>query len=327
MMTSRYSTISQLPEGIWDQFIARGNISLDSRLIALAEESYPDADFFYFVLEDHGLRGLFFMMVQPDLIEDIDLERHIYGFTATPESSGWHLYWDDTYLDFGQFIDWALLQIKQFAPQVELLLIQDIIEGSLGYSLISEPIEMERITLMEVSHIAIPQPETTLDDYMATLPSKSRNEWRKAMSALDRARYKIEARTDYVAILGQLYPLYLSVAARAGEYLASPHPVRFFEQASALLGQDATAITIYDRDEQQYIGFMLLLFSGRSCLHYYIGFEPNPSLYLWHNLTIESFREGFRRGCTHIDMGVTNAVGKRKFGASTIGVHGLLVRL
>ena len=297
----RVHNIAELPAGLWDEKIARDDVALDSRLIRVAERAYPDAQFEYWVRETDGrASALILWMIENDTAS-----------TGTPETTGLHFWFDEKVLDKEMFLSEVLERQK-----TDNLIFRDFVgEKADEWPVFFTENGFMAEQVLDLSTLKIPESISSLDEFSAILNSKHRYRWNQYRAALDRNLYEVETVTDYGPILDELYPLYVEVSERAEEYAAEPYPKDYFRIVKEEFGDDAVVVTIRERASGEYLGFMLLLYGLGSCVHQYIGFHKRDDLFLWHNLTIESIGDAIRRGVRKINMGVTHATAKRKFGA------------
>jgi hypothetical protein len=171
------------------------------------------------------------------------------------------------------------------------------------------------VRVLDVIHLEIDPSARSFDDHAATLKYKYRYQLSRYRNALDPERYETVTLTDFLPYLDELYPLYLDVSRRASEYTAPPYPAAYFHIVKHHFGDDAVITAIRRRDNGRFLGFMLVLYAKESCVHQYIGFDRIDELYLWYNLTVGAIDEAIRRRVFRINMGVTHAVSKHKFGA------------
>lgn len=300
-MWQKHKTIKALPAGWWDDRIAQGDVALDSRLVRVAERAFPDARFEYRLRETDGQpAALIGWMIDGDTAS-----------TGTPETCGLHFWFDEKKLDQKTFLDEVLAQCEGRS-----LVFRDFVGKQADeWRPALEKAGFRAEQALDLSTLTIPQQIKTLEEYPSVLNAKHRYRWNQYRAALDRDLYEVETVTDYMPIIDKLYPLYVEVTERAEEYRAEPYPVDYFRIVKEEFGDDAVAVTIRERRNGEYLGFMLLLYGQGSCVHQYIGFHRRDDLFLWHNLTIESIGDALRRGIRRINMGVTHATAKRKFGA------------
>ena len=302
-MWQKYDAVKALPAGLWDEKIARNNVALDSRLMRVAERAYPDARFEYWL---RGMDGCFSALI-------FRMVERCAASTGTPETSGLHWWFDETVLHKEAFFREALVLCRN---DVETVVFRDFIaEKADEWAHLFTPEGFRPEQVLDLSMLTMPEHVADLDEYPSVLNAKHRYRWNRYRAALDRERYEVEAIADYLPMLDELYPLYVEVSARAEEYAAEPHPKSYFRIVKEEFGGDAVALTIREKATGLYLGFMLLLYGRGSCVHQYIGFHKRDDLFLWHNLTIESLGDAIRRKVCRVNMGVTHATAKRKFGA------------
>ena len=299
-MWKKYSTIKAI-QTLWDEKISRGDAALDSRLVRVAERAFPQARFEYRVRETDGTpSALIAWMIEGDTAS-----------TGTPETTGLHFWFDEKILDKKVFLDEVVEQQKDK---------KNVFRDFVGEAADEwEPFFNEKgfwpERVLDLSTLTIPEHIRTLDEFPSILNAKHRYRWNQYRVALAPDLYELETVTDYLPVLGELYPLYVEVSERAEEYTAEPYPKAYFRIVKEEFGDDAVAVCIREKSTGNILGFMLLLYGQGSCVHQYIGFHRRDDLFLWHNLTIESIGDAIRRGVRRVNMGVTHAVAKRKFGA------------
>ncbi|MDR0954164.1 MAG: hypothetical protein LBM20_02120 [Rikenellaceae bacterium] len=304
MKWKKYNSIAALPEGLWEEKIARGDAAMDARLWRVAERMCTDTAFEYWLgLQDDKPVALLAWTIRTGVAS-----------TGTPETSGLPLWFDGSRVDRAAFLSQVLTE----AGQGSRLVFQDFI-GAVAdeWQTAFEAVGFQARRVLDLSLLAIPPQVHSLDEYPTVLNAKHRYRWNQYRAAIDRERYAVEAVTDYLPLLDRLYPLYVEVSQRAREYRAEAWPEAYFRVVKEEFGDDATVMTIRERATDEYLGFMLLLYTATSCVHQYIGFERRDELFLWHNLVIESIGDALHRNVRRINMGVTHAEAKHKFGAIT----------
>ena len=297
----QYHSITEIPEGLWDEKIAKGDVALDSRLIRVAERAATDARFKYWLNKTNGYpTGLILWMIEGNTAS-----------TGTQETAGLHFWFDDRFFTMGEF----LIEARKSCPH-KILVFRDFVgQKADEWQAIFDRNGFQSEQVLDLSTLTVPEHVQTLEEFPAVLNAKHRYRWNQYRAALDRELYEIETVLDYLPLLNELYPLYVEVSQRAEEYAAEPYPITYFRIVKDEFGDDAVAVTIREKRTGKYLGFILLLYGPGSCVHQYIGFHKRDDLFLWHNLTIESIGDAIRRGVRHINMGVTHATAKRKFGA------------
>ncbi len=320
-MWTAYDRIGQLPTGLWDRLIARGEACLDARLVAVAEEAFPDAPFRYFVKEEAGEAvALFMAMVAADTpfysVEPLAGQLFRTASTGTPETTGLHFWYDPRRFTLKTFLDEASAQIRAWNSTAEALVFRDFPEEMLADTKAEwEGSGFTAVRVLDVTHLEIAPSARSFDDHAATLKYKYRYQLAQYREALDPERYETLTLSDFLPYLDELYPLYVDVSRRASEYAAPPYPAAYFHTVKRHFGDDAAMTVIRERATGRFLGFMLVLYTKESCVHQYIGFDRIDELYLWYNLTVGAIDEAIRRRVFRINMGVTNAVSKHKFGA------------
>jgi len=299
----KYGSVTELPPYLWDQTVARGEVALDSRLVRAAERVFSDAWFEYWIRErDGNVSALVLWMIEENTAS-----------TGTPETTGLHFWFDESVLGKDAFLEEAAALCGETIPTI---VFRDFIgENTVEWQALFQKKGYEREQALDLSVLSVPEHIRTLEEYPSVLNSKHRYRWNQYRAAIDPNLYEVETVTDFLPLLDKLYPLYVEVSERSEEYEAKPYSKDYFRIVKEEFGDDAAAVVIREKSTGQYLGFMLLLYGHGSCVHQYIGFHKREELFLWHNLTIESIGDAIRRGIRRINMGVTHATAKRKFGA------------
>ena len=323
-MWIKADTINDLPAGIWDATLGRGRACLDSRLFRVAEEMFPRNGFRYFLKTEGGEPAALFMaMLGEDTpffgVEGLDGKVFRTAATGTPETTGCHFWYDPTRMSMRDFLRESLTEIAGSGWKFDVVVYRDFIgEETPSARSAFDEFGFRAVRVLDVSQLTVPQACGTLEEYVSTLKYKYRYQLAQYRAALDPQRYETVTVEDYLPLLDELYPLYLEVCARASEYAAAPYPPDYFYRVKEAFGRDAVMVVVMDRCSGEYLGFMLLLYGAESCVHQYIGFRKIDELFLWHNLTLASVGDAIRKGIRRIDMGVTHAVAKHKFGAHSL---------
>lgn len=303
MAWKKYDTVEALPSGLWDEKIAQGSAALDSRLIRVAERIFPRTAFEYGLRESGGRPSALILRTMKNGTASI----------GTPETCGLHFWLDEASIDRQAFLQEVSAMYGNDAKTLSFNYFTS--QKAADWRDIFEKNGFRPVSALDLSTLSVPEAVKTLDEFPAALNAKYRYQWNRYRAAIDRENFGIEALTDYLPILDELYPLYIKVSERAEEYRAKPYPKDYFRIVKEEFGDDAVVVVIREKSTDEILGFMLLLYGQGSCVHQYIGLQRRDELFLWHNLTIESIGDALRRGIRRIDLGVTHAEAKRKFGA------------
>jgi hypothetical protein len=301
-MWKKYNTIADSFRDLWDDRVARGSVTLDSRLLRVAERMDPDAKFEYGLLEVDG---------QPSSLI-LNCVKNGIATVGTPETSGLHFWYDERRFSEESF----LKEVMSLYGNGENIVFFDFTWESVerwGKHLETNGFQLQ--SALDLSMLTIPETIGNLEEYASVLNARHRYRWNQCRAALDLKLYDVETITDFMPILDELYPLYVEVSERAEEYRAEPYSKDYFRVVKEEFGDDAVTVIIREKSSSKILGFMLLLYGKASCVHQYIGFHRRDELFLWHNLTIESIGDALRREVRQINMGVTHAEAKHKFGA------------
>lgn len=301
MSWKQYHSITGTPEGLWDEKIAQGDVAMDSRLVRVAERVCPDAEFNYWIHETDGQPSALILWMREGNVAS----------TGTPETTGLHFWFGNRFFTREEFLE----QARKLCPHRTFVFRDFVGKQADEWQAFFMANGFNPEQVLDLSTLQIPEHISTLEEFPSVLNSKHRYRWNQYRAALDRNLYEVETITNYLPILDKLYPLYVEVSGRAEEYAAEPYPMDYFRIVKEEFGDDAVAVVIREKSTGEYLGFMLLLYGLGSCVHQYIGFHKRDDLFLWHNLTIESIGDAIRRHVRRINMGVTHAMAKRKFGA------------
>ena len=324
-----FNSIHDLPVGLWDEKIARGSVSLDSRLMELCEASCREDSFRYFLCRDtrKNLIGIFFVMltrVHPVSLAGIRSARiNRAGFraavSATPETSGAHFWFDPVAFTPESFIRAVYREITSLPDRFSVILFRDFFsEETAIFKDILREMKFFSGEGLTVTRILMHENIHTPEDYQGTLSGKQRYDWRRYVKNLDKSRYRIEIPENYE--LSEIYPLYLEVNQRAREWRSVPRKLSYFSDLKKIYGEDAEMLMIREVSTGKCLGWMLILFFQKQSYLIYIGFSEIPELTLWHNLLIASIEHSISKGVKMVDLGVTHELAKKRFGAKGLPV-------
>ena len=325
-----FNSIRDLPVGLWDEKIARGSVSLDSRLIELCETSCREDAFRYFLCRDtqKELIGIFFVMltrVHPLSFAGIRNARiNRVGFraavSATPETSGAHFWFDPVAFTPESFIKSVYQEINSLPDRFSIILFRDFFsEETAIFRNILDKMGFISAEGLTVTRILISEDIHAPEDYQKTLSGKQRYDWRRYVKNLDPVRYRIEVPESYE--LSEIYPLYLQVNQRAHEWRSVPRKISYFSDLTKIYGKDAEMLMIREVSTGKCLGWMLILFFCKQSYLIYIGFSKISTLTLWHNLLIASIEHSVSKGVKVVDLGVTHESAKKRFGARGLPVR------
>ncbi len=308
-----FDTIRALPPGLWNSSVGYGSVSLDERLFRVSERLFPQNRFRYFLGREDGAPAALAMVFET-------VGERPERITGTLETSGLHWWIDENRIDKPSF---ARELTGLISTEGKIVVLRDFYDDGTSeeWAPVLQECGYRKEKGMDVSVLTLREGAASLEDHVAGLKYKYRYQIERYRSAIDRSRYEFTAVTDYLPLLDRLYPLYLEVCSRAEEYRARPYPEEYFRIVKEEFGEQAVMMTVRDKKKDEYLGFMLLLYSGESCVHQYIGFRRIDELFLWHNLTLESIGHAIQRGIRKIDMGVTHATAKHKFGAKSVPTY------
>lgn len=321
-MWNIFKDIKDLPSGIWDRCIAHGDVCLGSRLISVVQKIYNGHIFHYYAKMENGVPEILFMTMTGR--ERLTFTGHesicVTAMMATPETSGRHYWYDREKYSFGEFLSQAEQIIRSTEEGVEALLVN----GLSNMDVAAEQIGWSYMPDLPVSRLTVDAAAVSLEEHIASLNYKRRYQIKQYREAVAGERYLFEAVEDFLPEMDELYPLYAEVVERSSEYVTEPYTPEYFSVVKNEFGDDAVMITVKDVLSGEYLGFMMLLYSKASCVHQYIGFHRREELFLWHNLTLESIGHSISKGVRLINMGVTNAVAKHKFGAKSYDTYSVV---
>lgn len=312
MIWKRYDSIAQLTPQVWDKYISHGLITLESRLIALAER-VSEVPLRYYACYDSATQERIIALFVVSFDDDT-------AYLATNETSGRHYWFDEQHFDFCKFRDEA----------ITILTATDYICSEVSFEALSQSdllsVKEESQEGWITSSITLDSNAKSLDDYILNLKSKQRNDMRKYRSAITVHNITCRIVSDYSYMENSYYPLYIEVSQRADEYTPEPYTVGYFRAAKEIFGDDAVMVSMFDAKDEL-LGYMFTLSNSTGCVMQYTGFKQDRELYLWHNLTLETIGYAIEKGLTYVDMGITNHRAKRQFGAQNHQTYSLTVKI
>lgn len=312
MIWKRYNSIAHLTPQVWDKYISHGHITLESRLIALAER-VSEVPFRYYACYESATNEQLIALFVVSFDDDI-------AYLATNETSGRHYWFDESCFDFCKFTD----------EVVTLLSADDYNCNKVSFEALSQSdISAGNDQAQEgwiTSSITLDHEAKSLEQYILSLKSKQRNDMRKYRSTITAHNITCRVVEDYSYMENSYYPLYIEVSQRADEYTPEPYTVDYFRAAKEIFGDDAVMVSMFDVNDEL-LGYMFTLSNSTGCVMQYTGFKQDRELYLWHNLTLETIGYAIEKGLTYVDMGITNHRAKRQFGAQNHQTYSLTVKI
>jgi hypothetical protein len=157
----------------------------------------------------------------------------------------------------------------------------------------------------------------TYEAYLATLDKKKRYYLRKIETEAALAGLEIELAQNFSDAIPSIYPLYLSVSARAKEVKdLTPTPMDYFTRLAESKSMNIQAVLV--RAKGRLIGFLILMEEGPILCCGACGMDHSVSktYNVWYVLMLQAIKYGIRARKTAVILGTTNFAMKRKFAAT-----------
>ena len=154
------------------------------------------------------------------------------------------------------------------------------------------------------------------DDYTATLEKKKRYYLRKVQKDAEQTGLTIEVTSDFAQVVPEIYPLYLSVIARATEVKDNdPLPPKYFEKLSGLSMLNSKAVLV--RKADRLVGFLILLEKDQVfwCGPCGMDHATVKQFNTWYLLILQAIKCAIEARSKRAILGTTNFPMKKKFGA------------
>lgn len=161
----------------------------------------------------------------------------------------------------------------------------------------------------------------SFDEYLDSMRSNYRRKIIKRMDKCANAGMSIRVMKDFSDNTRELKRLYDNVYDRAKEIKRERLSESFFQNINKYLGEKAVIISAVK--DGRLIGYMLLLFNGKTLMSKFPGldYEYNKEYCIYFNLFYRAVELAIETGMDRIDMGITTLDPKKDMGADIVTLN------
>ncbi|MDD5681049.1 MAG: GNAT family N-acetyltransferase [Candidatus Omnitrophica bacterium] len=161
----------------------------------------------------------------------------------------------------------------------------------------------------------------TFDEYLDSMHSNYRRKIVKRMDKCAKANVSMHVARNFSDEAPELKRLYDNVYNQAKEIKREQLPESFFRNISKYLGEKA--VIIKAMKDNRLIGYMLLLFNGKTLISKFPGldYDYNKEYCIYFNLFYKTIELAIETGMDCIDMGITTLDPKKDMGSSIIALN------
>lgn len=159
------------------------------------------------------------------------------------------------------------------------------------------------------------------DEYLNSMRSNYRCKIVKTMGKAARANISFHVTKNFSDNSSELKRLYDNVYNQAKEVKREQLPESFFHNINKYLGEKTAVISAVKDDKL--IGYMLLLFSGKTLITKFPGidYNYNREYGTYFNLFYKSIELAIEEGMADVDMGITTLNPKRDMGSDIVALN------
>lgn len=331
-----HKSITELAEDAWDSIIGKNRIVCSYKFMETLEKSgYGDGRCYYPVVYDGdeiiAHTSVYLMSTEMDLCAQGNL-KNIIGTVRDK----WKEFFILRSLECGPPISAGnTISFKNDVKRPEVLeLLCDAIEGlakSLGISFIlfrdfrdeEAPFYglLKERGYMELHNLPTAELKIrwkTFNEYLDSMRSNYRHKITKRMDTAVKENISFQVVKNFSDNAAELKRLYDNVYDQAKEIKRERLLESFFQNLNKYLGEKAVIISAVK--DQKLIGYMLLLFSGKTLISKFPGLDYSHSkeYYTYFNLFYKSIELAVETGMDTLDMSITTLAPKKDMGASII---------
>jgi len=334
-----YRSITEVNEGEWDAIVGNDRTFCTHKYIeALERSGFGEGRCYYPVVYDGdeiiAHTSVYLMSTEMDLCAQGTVKNVINTVRGK-----WNNFFILRSLECGSPISTGnTISLKSGVKRAEVLqLLCDAIEDltkSLGISFIlfrdfyNEEMEFydflkERgyMKLHNLPTAALKIRWKSFGEYLDSMHSNYRRKIVKRMDKCAKANVSVQVMKNFSDSTPELKRLYDNVYDHAKEIKRERLGESFFQNINKYLGEKAAVISAVKDD--RLIGYMLLLFSGKTLISKFPGldYDYNKECFTYFNLFYRAIELAIETGMDYFDMGITTLDPKKDMGAGIIPLN------